>query len=99
MQEYSGFKKQEADNYGKIKEIPDWKKFFDNDNQGDIVGTIYKKAYGFTGPGSHTGSILNVNHAYFILLQTFSLIHIVISRFTLGFSNSFQKEKKQGRSR
>jgi len=69
---------------GKGKIVPDWKKFFDNEDKGDIVGTIIQKTYGFTAHGAHTGSILYGNHAYFILLQTFSLIHIVISCLTLA---------------
>jgi hypothetical protein len=33
--------------------------------------------------GAHSGSILEVNHGYFALLQTFSLSYFVISRFKM----------------
>ena len=88
----AGFKKRSLDKDGKPTGrdmVPDWEKFFDSENKGDIIGTILKKAYGFTGSGAHTGSILDANHAYFILLQAFSLTHLVISRFNLMNNESY----------
>lgn len=91
-----GFKKKAVDKNGKDlgKIVPDWKKFFDNEDKGDIVGTIIQKTCGFTARGAHTGSILDGNHAYFILLQTLSLIHIVLSCLTLVHGNSLQHRQK-----
>jgi hypothetical protein len=90
-----GFKKKELNDKGQPtgKIIPDWERFFKDKDKGDIIGKILQKAYGFTGPGSHTGSILNSNHAYFILLQTFSLIQIVISRLTLSLDTKNERSR------
>lgn len=82
----AGFEKKSVDKDGKPTGkgmVVDWEQFLGSENKGDIVGTILQKTYGFTGSGSHIGSIRDVNHAYFIILQTFSLIHLVISRFNL----------------
>ena len=49
----------------------------------NIVGEILQKAYGFAEVGSYTVKHPDMNHAYFIILQTFSLAHLVISRFNL----------------
>jgi hypothetical protein len=38
---------------------------------------------GFVAPGAHEIDVLPMNHAYFALLQTFSLTHLVISRFKM----------------
>ena len=64
-------------------DYPDWKKFYDSDSNGEIIGTINKKMFGFVARGTHSGSILEMNYAYFALLQTFSLIHCIISRFKM----------------
>jgi hypothetical protein len=74
----AGYKKKSLDENGKSTTRPDCEKFLASENKGGIVGTILQKAYGFTSSGSHKGSILDVNHAYFSILQTFSLIHLVI---------------------
>ncbi len=41
----------------------------------------YSKNIDFAAPGARVGEVLEMNHAYFALLRTFSLTHFVISRF------------------
>jgi hypothetical protein len=83
----SGFetKVEETDKYGKKKKqiYPDWKRFFDSDSKGDIVKNIIEKMSGFVAPAAHEVGVLGMNHAYFALLQTFSLTHLVISHFKI----------------
>jgi hypothetical protein len=60
----------------------DWNNFFDSDSKGKNVEIITRKVLDFVAPGAHAGnSILEMNHAYFAILQAFSLTHLVISRF------------------
>lgn len=40
-----GFEKQDVSDDGKSKPVPDWEKFFDNKELGDLVATINKKLY------------------------------------------------------
>jgi hypothetical protein len=81
----AGFEKEEPakDKRGNqyMAKYPNWKEFLDSDSKGDIIKTITQKMFGFVAPGAHPGGILEMNHAYFALLQTFSLTHLVISRF------------------
>lgn len=62
---------------------PNWKKFFDSDSKGEIFKGIFQKLSGFVAPGSHMSPLSDMNHAYFALLQAFSLTHLVISRFKI----------------
>jgi len=92
----AGFENEEAwDKQGKqyMEKRPDWKRFLDSDSKGDIIKNITKKMFGFVSPGAHPGSILEMNHAYFALLQTFSLTHLVISRFKM--LDEQQKSRKR----
>jgi hypothetical protein len=76
---------EESDKSGKkhMQKYPDWKHFFDSDSKADIVKTIIQKMSGFVAPGAHEIDVLPMNHAYFALLQTFSLTYLVISRFKM----------------
>ena len=78
----AGFKSQEQKD-GKRNAHPNWKKFFDSESKGDVVKNISQKISYFVSPGAHVGGNSNTNHAYFALLQTFSLVHLVISRFKM----------------
>jgi hypothetical protein len=75
-------KEQQFDRTGKqiLRPYPNWKQFFESDTKSDVIGTITKKMFGFVAPGAHSGGILDMNYAYFALLQTFSLIYCTISR-------------------
>ena len=83
----AGFETQEqkTDKQGNkyMQKYPNWKEFFNSESKGDIVKNIIQKISGFVVPGAHEQGILAMNHAYFALLQTFSLSHLVISRFKM----------------
>jgi hypothetical protein len=66
-----------------MAKYPNWKEFLDSDSKGNIIKNITQKMFGFVTPGGHPGSILEMDHAYFALLQTFSLTYLVISRFKI----------------
>ena len=74
----NGFE-SEVDEGGKKRTLPDWKKFLDNEDRGNILGTINQKANAFVVKGAHTGSIIDIDDAYFALLQTFSIVHYMTS--------------------
>lgn len=73
-----GFETEKNDENGK-QVVPDWKRFLDNDRRGDILGTISQKVNGFVARGAHTGSVISSGEAYFSLLETFAILHYVIS--------------------
>jgi hypothetical protein len=83
----AGFEKEELATVKQGKQSmvkrPDWKQFLHSDSKGDIVKNITKKMFGFVAAGAHPGSILEMNHAYFALLQIFSLTHLIVSRFKI----------------
>lgn len=83
----AGFDREEptTDKSGKkyMEKRPDWKSFFNSNSKGDIIKNITKKMSWFVAPGAHIGSGLEMNHAYFALLQTFSLTHLIISRLKM----------------
>jgi hypothetical protein len=66
---------------------PDWKRFFDSESKAGVVKGIVQKMFDFVAPGAHVGGLLEMNHAYFALLQAFSLTHLVISRFKMIENN------------
>ncbi len=61
--------------------VPDWKKIF-GDREGDIVGTIFKKLWGFTTPGSHTGKSIDRPDADFALMTTLAIVNLVSRTLT-----------------
>jgi hypothetical protein len=83
----AGFEREEqvSDKQGKPykAKYPNWKEFLGSDSKGDIIKNITQKMFSFVSPGAHQGNILEMNHAYFALLQTVSLTHLVISRFKM----------------
>ena len=70
-----GFKTKEEE-----KTIPDWKKFFNSKDIGDIVGTINQKIYGFTSPGAHAGRSINKKDAEYALLIVHAMVNLVINK-------------------
>jgi hypothetical protein len=68
-----------------MKKVPDWDKFLGSKSKGDMVDSIISKMFNFVAPGAHAHGegILVMNHAYFALLQTFSLTHLIVSRFKM----------------
>lgn len=74
----AGFKTIDTES-GKL--VPDWKKFFDSENVGDVVGSINKKFYGFVAPGAHFGKELSVTDSYFAIMITHAILYYVIKRF------------------
>ena len=80
----AGFEVKITDEKGQKRKYPDWKKFFDSNSKSETIKMISKKMFDFLALGAHTGSSsLEMNHVYFALLQTFSLTHLVISRFKM----------------
>jgi hypothetical protein len=58
----------------------DWKKLFQNDDTGDIIGTIYQKTLGFVAPGSHAGRSKGREIAEFALMATHAVAGITVKR-------------------
>ncbi|MFZ0514438.1 MAG: hypothetical protein WAM14_22730 [Candidatus Nitrosopolaris sp.] len=79
----AGFRKM--DDEGKPR--PDWKRFFDSDSKGGAVKSIVQAIFSIVVSGAHVGDPLEMYHAYFALLQAFSVTQIVISRFKMIESN------------
>jgi hypothetical protein len=59
--------------------VPDWKRFFGNEERGAIFGAIVQKVSGFVVRGAHSGSVIGRDEAYFAILQTMSLCSYVIA--------------------
>lgn len=74
----NGFETKFKDANGNDKPIPDWDKFLNHKNKGDILGIINQKINGFVAPGAHAGSVVDIHEAYFALLQTYSMAYYVI---------------------
>lgn len=58
----------------------DWKKLFDNEDTGDIIGSVYQKTLGFVAPGSHAGRSKNRETAEFALMITQAVANITMRR-------------------
>lgn len=69
------------------KPRPDWKRFFDSDSKGGAVKSIVQAIFSIVVSGAHVGDPSEMYHAYFALLQAFSVTQIVISRFKMIESN------------
>lgn len=75
-----GFKiKVKGDDDGIERPYPDWKKFLASESKGDVLMNINKKMGRFNSPSAHAGGVLDAPNAYFALLQTMSIAHLVIS--------------------
>lgn len=77
-----GFEKEVSDE-GEKKKVPDWGKFLDSDEFGDIVGTINKKIFGFASLGSHAGKSINKEDADFALMTTHAMVNFIIRKYVL----------------
>ena len=62
------------------KKIPDWIKFFNNENLGDIFGSICQKMFGFMAVGAHFGKGINREDAELALMVTHSMTNFVIKK-------------------
>ena len=62
------------------KKIPDWNKFLDDKDLGDINGTIIKKITGFLAPAAHHGKTFNIEDADYALLITYSIVNYVMNK-------------------
>jgi hypothetical protein len=57
------------------------KNFFQDDLRGDIIGSIYKKMFGFNVKGAHaSNSLFQSANAYFSIMQTYSIAYYIIAR-------------------
>ena len=75
-----GFEKTVVEKEEK-RNIPDWDKYLDNKDLGDIIGSIYQKMIGFTVHGAHFGKGINREDADLALMITHSLINFAIKKF------------------
>jgi hypothetical protein len=71
------------------KRRPDWRTFFDSRSKGEAVKTINQAFFRIVAPGAHEGDASEMYHAYFSILQAFSVTQIVISRFKMIQSNCY----------
>ena len=60
--------------------LPNWEKFFNDEDTGDIIGTINKKIVAFTNPGAHPGSSINLEDADYALMITHAITNLIIKK-------------------
>jgi len=76
-----GFEKEEIQDGKKIM-VPDWDKFFDNEELGDAVAVISKKISRITSTGAHPGRLICKEDADFALMVTHAMINLVVRKFS-----------------
>lgn len=74
-----GFRKTTVEDDEK-RIVPDWDKFFGNEDLGDIFGSICKKMFGFTTAGRHFGKGINREDADLALMAIHSMVNFIIKK-------------------
>lgn len=64
----------------KKRKLPDWRKFFSNEDLGDIFGTVTQKMFGFMTVGAHFGKGINREDADLALMIIHSMTNFVIKK-------------------
>jgi len=65
----------------KGEDLPDWKKYFSNEEIGELFGAVNQKIYGFTWPGAHSGKSINLEDADYALMITHAIANRVIKKW------------------
>ena len=76
-----GFQKEEVTEEGKKKMVPEWDKFLDNEELGDVVATVNKKLSRITSTGAHPGRTICKEDADFALMITHAMVNLVVRKF------------------
>jgi hypothetical protein len=77
-----GFEKQETAQDGKNKPVPDWDKFFDNEELGDLIANINKKLFRLTSVGSHGSKrCVDREDADFALMISHAMVNLVVRKY------------------
>jgi len=71
-----GYKKSKEQE-GKKRTFPDWGKLLGNEDLGDTVGIINKKARAFIVPAAHAGRTINREDADFALMITHAIVNLI----------------------
>lgn len=71
---------ERATEEGTKRRVPDWDKYLDSKDLGDIISSIYQKIIGLTTPGAHFGKGINREDADLALMVTHSLINFAIKK-------------------
>jgi hypothetical protein len=77
----AGFEKEDTNDKGEKIKVPDWEKFFNDKDIGDIIKNIHKKTKGFVTPGAHWGNGTGSAEAHFALMETYAIAYYIISQF------------------
>ncbi len=75
-----GFEKEETIE-GKKVMVPDWDKFFENEELGDAIAVISKKLSRITSIGAHPGRLICKEDADFALMTTHAMVNLVVRKF------------------
>ena len=75
-----GFEKTIEQEGKKPRQVPDWEKYFDHKDMGDIFGTMFQKMSGFLAPGAHYGKSINKEDADLALMVTHSMVNFIMKK-------------------
>jgi len=76
-----GYEKEETTQENKKIMVPDWEKFFGNEELGEAIAVISKKLSRITSTGAHPGRLICKEDADFALMTTHAMVNLVVRKY------------------